>query len=286
MTIGDLTEIYRVEKKSGTLSAVRPDLYPALAVLLKSQRDEYGHLLSENPDSIMAEGANQRRRKGLQLSKEVVEMRMEKICDMALRGAMGADNPVDMLTKEERGYYSEILKTSREHKGILGRLTNSQKYRTKELVPEPEEPAVKEREVEKVIMEPPAPAAAPAEKLPPIDESLEFDEADAEIPDDELDAMPPDDPMPLRAAAPAVEGGAAPADPDYVFVRVTEDMPTFAGPDRDYTLRKEQIVRMPAMMARAMENRGVAVRVDPSPRDRQGAGVAQPLQAEIGRAHV
>ena len=140
MTIGDLTEIYRVEKKSGTLSAVRPDLYPALAVLLKSQRDEYGHLLSENPDSIMAEGANQRRRKGLQLSKEVVEMRMEKICDMALRGAMGADNPVDMLTKEERGYYSEILKTSREHKGILGRLTNSQKYRTKELVPEPEEP--------------------------------------------------------------------------------------------------------------------------------------------------
>lgn len=291
MNVGNLSEIYRVERKSGTLSDVRPDLYPALAALLKSQKDEYLRLLSDDPDSIMAEGINQRRKRCQDLSKDIIEIRMDKICDMALRGAMGADNPIDRLTKEEREYYQKIMDASIAFSQTVKRLANPKKLKTTRLVPEPEPPVEDE---EKWSAEPEEPAHHEEIRLPASEEDMgeepfpmpdeEFDEDyDGDIPDDELDRIIPSD-MPVQrreepAHAPVSEPEPA-GEEDFVLLRITSQMPTISGPDRDYTLGSEDVVLMPRMMADAMLNRKLAVKLSPSDRSfLDGARIPGEFQA-------
>lgn len=53
------------------------------------------------------------------------------------------------------------------------------------------------------------------------------------------------------------EGGEASAD-DLVLVRVLEDVPTFAGVDKDYKLRKEDIISLPRNIAKTLVSHGKA----------------------------
>lgn len=78
----------------------------------------------------------------------------------------------------------------------------------------------------------------------------------------------------LRAPEPIQEDAAGEADAEgpgtegeegSMVVRVLEDLPVFSGPDRDYDLRKEDVVRMPSVMAMALISREKAVRVDLTP---------------------
>ena len=273
MTIEDLAEVYRVEKKSGTLYVVRPDFYPAVAELLKTQRANYDRLLSEDPDSINCEGANSRRKKGVQLSKEIVEMRMDKITKMALRGAMGANNNFDALTQEEKKLYDHVLILVKDHKAIINRLSGSMSYRSPDIstiatetppqvpvaVPVPED--VGEEQPEKVPEVPQPEIFEDDLGLIPQEDTLDMDcmepEQEQEIPADELDAMAP----PVKEPEPAPREDES----DYVVVRVLEDLGTFSGPLRDYTLHKEEIVRLPEMFAQALVNRNLAVKVSMSP---------------------
>ena len=43
-----------------------------------------------------------------------------------------------------------------------------------------------------------------------------------------------------------------------VVIRILEDLPPFSGPEVDYYLKKEDIVRMPAILARILINQGKA----------------------------
>jgi DNA replication factor GINS len=52
---------------------------------------------------------------------------------------------------------------------------------------------------------------------------------------------------------------------DVMTVRILEDLPVFSGPDRDYDLKKEDVVKMPAGMANALIVREKAVRIDITP---------------------
>ena len=273
MTIEDLAEVYRVEKKSGSLYVVRPDFYPAVAELLRTQRANYDKLLSEDPDSINCEGANSRRKKGMQLSKEIVEMRMDKITKMALRGAMGANNNFDALTQEEKKLYDNILIMVKDHKAIINRLSGSISYRTPDISAiatdtPPQVPVavpVEEDTGEQPEAEPEVPQPEIYEDdlgMIPQEDTLDMDcmepEQEQEIPSDELDAMVPQE----KAPEPAPQKT---DDSDNIVVRVLEDLDTFSGPLRDYTLHKEEIVRLPEMFAQALVNRNLAVKVSMSP---------------------
>lgn len=55
-----------------------------------------------------------------------------------------------------------------------------------------------------------------------------------------------------------------PISDENVLIRVLEDIPTFAGPERDYTLKKEDIVTLPSGLASALINRHKAVMVNTS----------------------
>jgi DNA replication initiation complex subunit (GINS family) len=45
---------------------------------------------------------------------------------------------------------------------------------------------------------------------------------------------------------------------DLVLVRVLEDMPTFAGVDKDYKLRREDIISLPKGVANTLVSHGKA----------------------------
>ena len=274
MGIEELSEIYRVEKKSATLTTVRTDLYPAMAELLKNQRRDYDEELRKNPESVSAEGANIRRKKGVTLSRDIVDMRMGKICKMALRGAMGETHSLVAMTAEEKAYYDAILALTKNHKALLDRMSGNVRYTNAKIVPFPAEaPAepiqtvkeefVEPQEVVPVPPEEPIPIPAeevieePPEEFVPMDGEFDMDEPEQEIPEDELDSM-----VPPAQDAPIAE----PEDAGECWtVRVLETLPTpIAGPVRNYTLTKEQVVRMPVELAQALINRGLAAKISTS----------------------
>ena len=50
-----------------------------------------------------------------------------------------------------------------------------------------------------------------------------------------------------------------------ILIRVLEDLPEFAGPDRDYRLSKEDLVMLPRVLAEVLINTEKAVLIRPTP---------------------
>ena len=270
LTYDDLTSISRVEKSSRSLSAVRKDLYPAMLALFERQSQECERLVSEDADSIMFDGASDRKKKIRQLMMDITQFRMNKIAELAVNGAMGLNNVLDTLTPEERKYYETLLEASKEHWALLKRKKKSTQMNITQ--PEGEEEPAKEEitvlgtTVENVVPEysdsPPTeipervsepPIAIPIED---IDEFPEDPEENAEIedtiPEIHRDEMPVNPPIPVKEQP-------KPKDDGQLLVRVLEDLQPFSGMDNIvYRLKKEDIVRLPSLFAMALVNRGVA----------------------------
>lgn len=139
MSFNELGELFRMEHKSKMLTEVGGDLYQNIAELLRYLKKRYEQQLSADPENPKTDRANQERILGTQRAKAIVDMRMEKICKMALRGAMGSVNPIDKLTREEKEYYETILKHSVSHRKIIDRLSGNIRYRNTEIVPDTSE---------------------------------------------------------------------------------------------------------------------------------------------------
>ena len=295
MSFDELSELYRVEMKSSAITQVRKDLFRAMANLLTSLRLEYDRQMALDPESVMCEGAEQRRKKAERLAKDVVHLRTQKICQMAIRGAMGGRNAVDMLTDEEKEYYERVLDLSKRHMSEIDRLrgrkttvaTHIDEVPTQRAPVPAEEPAT------------PAPGPAAVTGEPdevPFDDSPE-DFQDEPIPDEFDDfPEPPSEPTEEHVPAPVTETRDVPETPvthvrpaepepmpekDHseeevmptpepdelrpILIRVLEDLPEFAGPDRDYKLFKEDLVMLPRVLAEVLINTEKATLIRPTP---------------------
>lgn len=282
MTFDELSELYRVEMKSASLTQPRRDLFRAMANLLTSLRQEYDRQMSRDPDSVMTEGAEQRRKKAERLCKDIMVLRTRKISAMAIRGAEGGKNALECLTDEERVYFDGILDLTKRQLSEIDRLRGKRATvatRIDEPIPAPKPE--------------PAPVPAPAEEIPledmPVDDEP-FDEMPMDEPFDSADDFPPEEPeaapgpepVPERAAevaapepvpepVPVPEPAPGPAEGsdgnelEPVLIRVLEDLPAFAGPDRDYTLAKEDLVTLPKVLADVLVNTGKAAPIRPTP---------------------
>ena len=257
----DLSAIYRVEKKTQTLSTVRRDLYPAMASLLISLKTEYEKQISLDSESLVSEGANQRKKKARQLSKEIVELRMQKISSLALRGAMGAQNIVDGLTSEEKEYYTEILNISKKQECILDRLSGKKTFESRAIDDKPIERQVKKEEpIVKPISETEIPNEPEMEMLEP-DFEQEFSE-NSEQEEEFLNNEPVKSTPKTEEII--IEADESEEKEEFVVIRILEDLPPFSGPEHDYKLSKEDIVRMPKIMGEVLVNREKAIIVNPS----------------------
>lgn len=263
MTFEDLGAIYRIETKTPTLSSVRRDMYPAMAGLITALRSEYEACISEDPDSIIGEGVNQRRKKAVLMSKQIAERRMEKISALALLGARGGQNVLDHLTPEEKEYYTVVLNASRKHVELVDRLNGKKRYE----IPEIDEPPAAERKPKDPAIENPIEEEVPPPAKPAIKGPLRPEPAAEIIPEDEAEELPPEDYSEVSKETERSEPvREEPADgEELVVIRILEDLPPFSGPDRNYELKKEDIIRMPRAMAMALVNREKAVLINPGP---------------------
>ncbi len=263
MTYEELSQIYREEKNGKALMPVRQDLYRAFADLLTRLRQDYDREIAKDPDSIMAEGANQKRKKAETQIKYIVSLRARKICNKAVLSADGNVEELSALTPEEREYYDNIVSLSK------GQLTLVDKYRGKKTVntlideaPLTPAPTIPDRGPEPMPAPSEAIASGVEDEFPPIAEETESFDEDAEESFDEEDVQP----VQQQPAEPEIVSTEETPEPeaDTMVIRVLEDLPPFAGPDRDYELHKEDIVTLPRAMAAILVNNQKAVEIAPS----------------------
>ena len=276
MTFDELSELYRVEMKSSSITQVRGDLFRAMAELLTRLRIEFDKQMSIDPESVMCEGANQRRKKAERLVKDIMHIRTQKICQMAIRGALGAENQLDVLTTEERDYYTSIQDLSKRHLSEIDRLrgrkntvaTHIDEVPLPRREPEPEPVHIPEEAREPICIEEPE----HEEDVPQIPEQDMFDDFPPEESFDDIPDEPPMDVVPDEPVIENVVDDSPQEETDTngdelksVIIRVLEDLPPFVGPDRDYELIKEDLVTIPRVMAEALVNTGKAEYVRPTP---------------------
>lgn len=223
MTFEDLTALYRMERKNTSLAEARKDVYPAITRLLSETQREYERQLSLDPDSIITDGLNERRKKMLDYSQRIVDLRMQKILILALRSAMGSDNTLERLTSEERDFYEGVLIACRDHRSLIA-AGRRKEVRIPDILSRPEKP---EKD----------------EVMPEVSETVHTAPSVGPLEDTLRESMDRED------------------ERDDIVVRIMEDLPTFSGPDRDYTLKREDVVRMPRSLAAALINRRKAVEI-------------------------
>lgn len=279
MTFEDLSSVNRLEQGSPSLIPVRKDLYAAMADLLNRQIKECEKLAATNPDSIMYDGAHEKKKKIAKLIQRVIELRTTKIASMAVLGGLGSQIVIDALTPEEKDYCNRLLEITREHVRAskcekkpavipdITKPTEPAPVRKEEKVEKKAEPSLDEIPDEALFDEQPQTEAVTPEEeefAPPVD--IPVDDFPPEEEPEQTEEFFPEE-KPIEAVtetepAPAVEQ--PPIKPvelpedGFAVIRILEDIPPFSGPDRNYSLVKEDVVRMPAMMAAALINRGVA----------------------------
>ena len=272
LTLDDLSTIARVENNSPILSSVRKDLYPAMMELYNTLVRDCDRLAADNPDSVMFDGINERRRKVQSRMKAITEKRLKKITDLALRNAIGANNPTEILTPEEKEYYDVVVEATKKHWNLLSKKKSTIPDITKVNAPAIEEPVIVKEEPRP---EPKIETAAVEITVEECTEDLtdvvaaEPVEEESAVIVEEIPAEPQTDDEELRELikvdpVPEPETLQVDCSEEFVIIRVTQDIPPFSGPDRDYKLVKEDVVRMPSMMAAALVGRGMAV-VIPTP---------------------
>ena len=176
---------------------------------------------------------NERRKKVNILVQKVIDLRMEKVAMMALRASMGANNILDKLTAEEREYYNRVAEDSKKHRNAVLRDRSRKNYVIPEIAP-----AAADKE-------PKIPIGVPADIPAAVPEMAEHEgEIFVEHPHSDIVEEPRE---------------------ELVTIRILEDLPKIAGPDCDYELKKENIVRMPATLANALINHEKAVKLNVTP---------------------
>ena len=271
LKIEDVASLVRVEKDMGPLSPVRKDLYPAMIALQEKITKECE---KRDVESIEYDFAVDRKKKLLSNIKQVVEYRMGKIASMAVRSAMGSLNSVDNLPPEERIYYDEVLEASK--KLWNAPLKKKPKVRTPELVID--EPPVTAPSISRdEVRVDPVPEIVRAEPVPGPD-----DMGDIYIPEEELGEPVPAapveiPPIPEEEFGEPVAAEPAPAEAEPVeeeelnpfadndeleTIRVIETVPPFAGTERNYVLRKDEVVSLPKSLASILVGRNLAIRLN------------------------
>ncbi len=232
LTFRDVTEVYRRERRSKDVTEIRSDFYTAVRDFLNELWSDNQEEMHQDPFSLKALSISDTMKKVRSKVIQIFEMRAEKVLLMALRASSGATVGTARLTKEEKELYSMALE---DLSGVRSNILPSSERVSSPSV------ALERREVAEVqgTEEAPGPSAEgldeALERLPSQEEGPPSVEAEIVNEEDQLE--------------------------DHLLVRVLEDIPPFAGPERDYILSKEDVVMLPSVIARALVSRGKALEV-------------------------
>lgn len=261
----DVMEIWQKEKKTMSLTEVRHDFYPSLRELVaKLERDRETEN-SKDPYSAATRSLNTQLINIKEKASAIFDFRMEKILRAAVRGAGGGKADTVRMTSEERLLFEDVLGRT---KGLRGDALGTAKPAA------PEFQKLSAMTAEPTTMEQASKKAPQPDKMEePVGRPLPSKPAEAEP------NAPPA--QPVKAAAPKIAEEVRPpstekvSEParhltkqiapgqDIVLLRILEDIPPFAGPSGTIKLGREDVVTLPASIAKALVKRGKAVEIVP-----------------------
>ena len=257
MTYDDLSRVCRSEQRLKNLVEVRIDLYPAIRECRERLRSEYEREYAIDPFSTKTKLASKALTEFTDMVELTYETRMKKILAMALRASEGNKIETTKLTREEKELFDTIsgLMKDRHASLIDGKAGRPA---------EAEAPAVQVPVVEPRKESPPAPPAplpisVPAAVPPVPATAAPVPEPAVVKPPAAVQQKAPDVPPAIVAATPAPADKTSPT--GHVVLRILEDIPPFAASDRNYSLKKEDLVSLPPAVAKALIARKKAVGV-------------------------
>jgi len=225
LTFKDITEIYRTERKTKNLTAIRRDFYDAAGAFLEKLRKDTEEK-REDPFSLQVLGLSDTIKKVSAKTIQIFEIRAEKILLMALRASSGAELDISRLTREESQLYKDTLTSLRERRSDLFSMD-------RRIQPAPDVKVGIEEETE----------------------ISDVEEEGAGTLEEELPGQREEELTPEQGPSSMEE---IVQEEENLIIRVLEDVPPFAGPERDYRLSKEDVVILPAIIARALVLKGKA----------------------------
>lgn len=257
-TFEDLTEICRREQKSKYPVEVRPDFYLAVRECRDRLKKEIEREFSVDQYSLKAKLASNQLIKFQEKSQQVFEFRFAKIQSMGLRAALG--NRVDLrkLTPEELEFFNLIVEIISSKKSMLigGEFTSTRTI-DNYVAPVKKEPPVLEVPKPEVI---PEPEIIPDEEevLPPEEEPFIEEAEPEEFVPEEVDSN--SDGPTIESAEEEVSEELPQS--DRVLVRILADIPEIAGSDRNFRLKKEDVVTLPSPIAKILIKQNVARQIN------------------------
>ncbi len=252
----ELTSLNRLESNSGQLQNVRKDLYPQIAKLLERCRKKIADCDPDSPEFAEASHDSAKTKK---VARDLVDRRIRKIINLGITSGSGGNNVVEALTPEEKEMYERILTASKK---LYDDVFTKKKAVTMNIAKpeakpelEMEKATIDTKIVENVVSEGsstpvtevPKAMSKPSKKPVPVVE-------DYDVEDPEECPVPKQQPVsePVNLVPKEDEKGT-------ILIRILQDTPQFSGlNDVVYTLKKEDIVRMPSIFATALISRGLA----------------------------
>ncbi len=233
----EVMKVYREERRTANFTEVRRDFYQAARALVEQLKREHEREVAADPYSAKARSLGQQINKLTEKILQIFDFRAEKIALMAIRASSGGKADVSRLTDEEKAFLESMLSQTRaSREGIFGPTKQKEVVVVPTVAPIPQAPqpvAVKVEEPTKSlpVAQPPAPPKTA--------------EAKVEVP------------------KPSEPKEASPPPSTDVLLRILEDIPSFAGPDQVYRLKKEDIITLPAAIGKALVKRGKAEEIHP-----------------------
>jgi len=247
-----------------SLSEVRHDFYPSLRELVAKLERDRAMETAKDPYSALSRSLNQQLINIREKAGSIFDFRMEKIFRMAVRGASGGKVETTRMTEEERSIFEEVLGRAKGLRAdALGTLRSANP------------------EVQRMS----AAQASPAPSAPTRDEAIREPEGTQEVVNSDEQRKPTAERQPIpdqeakeasfteegtasksavdRKAEPAAQPKAASGRErgDLMLLRILEDIPPIAGPNGTYKLGREDIVTLPAPMAKALVKKGKAMEI-------------------------
>jgi DNA replication initiation complex subunit (GINS family) len=217
-----LLELRRLEMRSRTPIGLPPDFYESTRRYLQSLDDLLTTEFKEHPTSPRAEAIHQLRQRALGAARDLMEWRMEKICQRAYKVATQGEEPAHLLPEE-----AALLKSLAEP--VLG---FGQRFAPYLL---PAAPAAPPSGPPAAVVPPTAPPAV----VPPL----------------------PEERLPVGTPAGISPPLAGPTGP-WVTLRILKDGPSvLVGPEESVDLHAEDLLLLPPEKARILVRSGHAEEV-------------------------
>ena len=213
-----VTKVYREESSKKTLSRLEPDFYGKLAVYLKGLERKATEAVAKSPNSPQAMLLQDELRKVLKKRDQIFQYRERKIALLASLRASGGEADISGLATPEAELFDRLVGLLKQAREVAFGAAMAPAPGPATATPSPRPPAPAAA----------SPAAPPSPAPAPVFQRL---------------AEPP------KKIAP-------PAPKDLVVVHVLEDIPSFAGIDAKYTLKKEDVVTLPRAIAKVLIDRG------------------------------